>query len=241
MFKILKKVIIIGATSGIGKELAEWYLVNNCTVGITGRRQHLLDTLKDKYSDKVITAAFDVMGEDNLHHVQSLIDGLGGLDILIYNSGYGEPFEALNYETENVTTKTNVNGFLEIVNFAFNYFLQQGSGQIAVTSSIAALRGNSWTPAYSASKAYMSNYAEGLNIKAHKLKKDIIITDIKPGFIDTKMAKGTKRFWVAPPQKAAKQIYKAIKRRKRKVYITRRWWLIAQLMKIIPYSMYKRF
>jgi short-subunit dehydrogenase len=82
-------------------------------------------------------------------------------------------------------------GFVKMATVTFNYFLQQGHGQLAVLSSVAALRGNSWTPAYSASKAYVSNYAEGLNIKARKLHANIVITDIRPGFVKTKMAKGT--------------------------------------------------
>ena len=160
--------------------------------------------------------------------------------MLIYNAGFGDPSIELVPETERLTTLTNVNGFVEIVSHVFNYFVAQGYGQIALTSSLSALRGNSWTPAYSASKAYMSNYAEGLSIKARKLKKNIAITDIKAGFIDTKMAKANKQFWVAPVQKAAAQIIRAIERKKRIVYITKRWWLVAQIMKWLPYSIYKR-
>ena len=236
----MNKAIVVGASSGIGREIVCKYAEKGWKVGITGRRENLLKELKEKYPGQIITAAFDVMGNENIQHITTLIDQLGGLDLLIYNSGYGDPSSELNWEIENITTKTNVNGFVEIVSYTFNYFVRQGYGQIALTSSIAALRGNSWAPSYSASKAFMSNYAEGLNIKASKLKKNIVITDIKPGFINTKMAKGNGRFWVAPPAKAVKQIIKGIEARKRVVYITKRWWLIAQLMKIIPYSIYKR-
>ena len=180
------------------------------------------------------------MGNENIYHVDSLIQQLGGLDLLIYNAGYGEPSLELIPENERIITQTNVNGFVEIVNYVFIFFVAQGYGQIAATSSLSALRGNSWSPAYSASKAFMSNYAEGLNIKAKKLKKDIVVTDIKAGFIATKMAKANKQFWVAPVTKAAQQIAKAIEQKKRVVYVTRRWWLIAQLMRIIPYSLYRR-
>ncbi|MGZ3939900.1 MAG: hypothetical protein ACXVLT_15020, partial [Flavisolibacter sp.] len=100
--------------------------------------------------------------------------------------------------------------------------------------------GNSWAPAYSASKAFMSNYAEGLNIKARRLKKDIVVTDIRPGFINTKMANGNRQFWVVPKEKAAGQIIKTIKNKKRVAYISRRWWLVAQVMKWLPYSIYRR-
>lgn len=236
----IKRIIIIGASSGIGKEMALFYAAKGNLVGITGRRADLLQELKEFYPSNFYPSCFDVTGNDNRIHLQKLIDQMGGLDLLIYNAGFGDPSETLMEETEIATTKTNVNGFVEIAAFAFNYFVEQGCGQIALTSSIAALRGNSWTPAYSASKAFMSNYAEGLNMKAGKLKKEIVVTDLKPGFIKTKMAKGHGQFWVASPQKAARQILSAIKNKKRVAYITRRWWLIAQIMKILPYAVYKR-
>lgn len=235
-----KKIIIIGSSSGIGKELALTYARQGHLVGITGRRKNLLAEIKNEFPNNIITATFDVMGNENIYHVDSLIQQLGGLDLLIYNAGYGEPSLELIPENERIITQTNVNGFVEIVNYVFNFFVAQSYGQIAATSSLSALRGNSWSPAYSASKAFMSNYAEGLNIKAKKLKKDIVVTDIKAGFIATKMAKANKQFWVAPVTKAAQQIAKAIEQKKRVVYVTRRWWLIAQLMRIIPYSLYRR-
>ena len=179
---VRKKIIIVGASSGIGRELACKYAALNFKVGITGRRQNLLQELKDRYPEQILVSVFDVMGKDNQSRIQNLIDQLGGLDLLIFNSGYGEPSLELNWEHERTTIQTNVSGFAEIVQYAFNYFIEQGFGQIAITSSIAALRGNSWAPAYSASKAFMSNYAEGLNIKAIKMKKNIVVTDIRPGF-----------------------------------------------------------
>jgi short-subunit dehydrogenase len=237
---LTKKIIIIGSSSGIGKELALMYAKQGHLVAITGRRGNLLQEIKDQYPKNIITAVFDVMENENLYHLNSLIQQLSGLDLLIYNAGYGEPSLELIPENEKKITQTNVNGFVEIVNYVFNFFVVQGYGHIAATSSLSALRGNSWSPAYSASKAFMSNYAEGLNIKGRKLKKDIVVTDIKAGFIATKMAKAHKQFWVAPVKKAVQQIAKAIEQKKRVVYITKRWWLIAQLMRIIPYSLYRR-
>jgi short-subunit dehydrogenase len=165
---------------------------------------------------------------------------MGGMDLFIYNSGYGDTSEDLNWSIEKQTTDVNVNGLLALVHDAFVYFTQQGSGQIAVTSSVASIRGNSFAPAYSASKAFASRYCEGLNLKAHRLQKAIVVTDIRPGFVDTKMAKGNGRFWVASPQKAARQMVQAIARRRRKVYITRRWALIGWLMQWMPYFIYKK-
>jgi short-subunit dehydrogenase len=235
-----KKIIIVGASSGIGREIACKYVANGDKVGITGRRENLLNELREQYPDQVFVSCFDVMGNENLQKIRQLIGDLGGLDLLIYNSGYGHPSNELNLDIENTTTKINVNGFVEIVSYTFNYFVAQGHGQIAITSSVAAVRGNSWAPAYSASKAFMSNYAEGLNIKARRLQKDVVITDIRPGFINTKKGKGNGQFWVIPKEKAAEEIIKAIRRKKRVAYITKRWWLVAQMMRLLPFSIYRR-
>jgi short-subunit dehydrogenase len=235
-----KKIIIVGASSGIGKELAVLYAQAGCRLGITGRRAVLLDELKHNFPGQIETVVFDVMGTDNIMHLQQLIQKLDGIDLLIYNSGYGEVSNELDWQIDKTTVLTNVNGFVEIVNFIFNHFKQQGHGQIAATSSIASLAGNHFAPAYSASKAFMSNYMEGLYLKAKKMKLRITITDIQPGFVKTEMAKGPGRFWEAPAAKAARQIMHAIEAKKFRVYITKRWWLIAQLIKILPGWLYRR-
>ncbi len=236
----MKKAIIVGATSGIGRELARIYAGAGWLVGATGRRQDMLYTLQLEYPNNIITECFDVTSSDSMPHIESLIEKLEGLDLLIYNSGYGDVSETLDLELDRTTVNTNVNGFLEIVNFAFNYFAYQGHGQLATTSSLASIRGNSYAPAYSASKAFQSVYFEGLHMKSRKLNANVFVTDIQPGFVDTKMAKGNNKFWMASPQKAAKQIFEAIDRRKWRVYVTQRWWLVAKMMKWMPDFIYHR-
>jgi short-subunit dehydrogenase len=236
----MKKVIIIGATSGIGRELAKLYAQNNWLVGITGRRKELLDSLQEAYPNNIVRECFDVTKDNNIEHMQFLLQQLGGLDLLIYNSGIGEPSKTLDLTIDINTAKTNVLGFIEIVNFAFNYFEKEGKGHIAATSSIASIRGNSLAPAYSASKAFMSNYMEGLYIRASKIKLPIYTTDIQPGFVKASMAKSEAMFWVAPVEKAASQIFTAIQNKKRRAYITRRWWLIAKILKWLPISIYRK-
>ena len=107
-------------------------------------------------------------------------------------------------------------------------------------SSLAALRGGRESPAYNASKAFESNYLEGLRQKIRKLGLPITITDIKPGFVKTAMAKGDGIFWAADADKAAIQIYDAIKRRKTSTYVTRRWRLVAWVIKLLPGFVYER-
>ncbi len=237
----IKKVIIIGATSGIGRQLAKIYAANDWLVGATGRRKELLQSLQQEYPNNIMFECFDVTANENIDSIKNLTQQLGGLDLLIYNSGYGEPSATVNWAIDEKTILINVNGFAEITNFAFNYFVLEGKGHIACTSSIAGIRGNSFAPAYSASKAFMSTYMEGLYIKAAKLKLPIYLTDIQPGFIQTKMAKGNGQFWVAPVEKACLQMYTAIQHKKRKAYITKRWWLVAKLMQVLPVGIYKKF
>jgi short-subunit dehydrogenase len=234
------KIIIIGASSGMGKALAGLYLEEGHSVGITGRRQQLLHDIAEAWPGKCFAEVFDVTANENIPHLQRLIEVMGGVDVLIYSTGFGKPSNDLDEAMEISTTRTNVNGFVEIAAFAFNYFVRRDGGQIAVISSVAGVRGGHHTPAYHASKAFVSNYAEGLNLKAAKLAKHITVTDIRPGFVNTHLAKGQGQFWVADVQKAAQQIRRAIKARKRVAYVTKRWRYIAWLFKRLPFAIYKK-
>jgi len=236
----IRKIIIVGATSGIGRKMAELYAASGNIVGITGRRKELLDEIENMFPGKIKTERFDVTGNENIEKLTALIQKIGGLDILVYSSGIGELSKGLDWEIDELTVNTNVKGFIEIANWGFNYFLKQGDGRMVVISSIAANRGNSWAPAYSASKAFQSNYFEALAIKVNKMKKSIGITCVEPGFVDTKMAKGNKRFWLVPLEKAARQIINAIEKKKQKVYVSKRWWLVARLMRLVPFWLYKK-
>jgi short-subunit dehydrogenase len=236
----MKKIIIIGATSGIGRELARIYASEGHLVGVTGRRQELLYTLQLDFPNQIVTQCYDAAADDNIVHLESLIAKIGGMDILVYNAGYGEPSEGIDRQIDQTTMNTNVKGFLESMDFGFNYFLKNGQGHLVTTSSVASIRGNGFAPAYSASKAFQSIYFEGLYMKLRKKNLPIFVTDVLPGFVDTKMAKATKKFWVSSPQKAAKQIHEAIEKKKRRVYITRRWRLVGILMKWMPDFVYHR-
>ena len=235
-----KKIVIVGATSGIGRKMAELYIEKGNKVGITGRRSELLEEIKRQSAQRIDYERFDVTKPGIKAHLDSLVSKLGGLDILVISAGGGDISKDLDWQIDKMTIDTNVNGFAEIANWGFNYFIKQGHGSLATISSIASLRGNSWAPAYSASKAFQSNYFEGLAIKAKRLKKDISITCIEPGFVDTHMAKSSKKIWVMPVEKAAKRIITAIEKKKRRSHLSTRWWLLAKLLKSLPYWLFRR-
>jgi short-subunit dehydrogenase len=236
-----KKAIIIGASSGIGRELARILTKNKYIVGITGRREHLLRELQNENPGQYIFKAFDIRDlSKTAKNLGELIKELGGLDLFVISSGIGYINPELDAEPEFQTIDTNITAFTDLVTFAFRYFRNHKGGHLVGITSIGALRGNKSAPAYNASKAYQSNYLEGLRQKAKSSEIPIFVTDIKPGFVATDMAKGDRLFWVASPEKAAQQIYRAIRHKKRKAYITKRWRLFAVLLKIFPGWLYEK-
>ena len=151
------------------------------------------------------------------------------MDILIFCSGIGELNPELDYLLEKPTLLTNVIGFTNVVDWAFHFFQKQEWGHLIVISSVGGMRGEGIAPAYNASKAYQINYTEGLRKKTAKLPYPIYITDVRPGFVDTAMAKGEGLFWITPLDKAVQQIYRAILRRRKVAYVSKRWKYVALL------------
>ncbi|MDD3148228.1 MAG: SDR family NAD(P)-dependent oxidoreductase [Candidatus Riflebacteria bacterium] len=227
--------IIIGATSGIGKAMAELLIRNGYRVGVTGRRTELLDEIQKQHGANMVCRQMDVdCPETASQGLESLIRDLGDVDLIVVSAGTGVINPELAWEPEATTIATNVTGFAAMATTALKYFLKRGKGHLVGISSVAALRGSSDAPAYNASKAFVCNYLEGLRIKAMKSGKPIFVTDILPGFVATRMAQGEGLFWIATPEKAALQIFAAIRARRRRAFITRRWRLIAFLLRFMP-------
>jgi short-subunit dehydrogenase len=237
----MMKAIVLGASSGIGYELGKILYRNNYTVGAAARRMHMLERLRNETGPDLRIEKIDISEVSSAENsLKKMIEDVDGLDLLVVSAGTGFINEELDWVQEHDTIKTNVTGFTAIADFAIKYFIKKGSGHLVGISSIAALRGGRQAPAYNASKAFQSNYLEGLRQKVRKLGLPITITDIKPGFVKTAMAKGDNVFWATEADTAAMQIFKAIQRKKSNVYITRRWRLIAWLIKALPQFLYER-
>ena len=234
--------IVFGGTSGIGKELSKKLLLDGYKVVITGRSIDLLYELKAQYPDKVKVRQNDVQDIKQTEAIfNEIADELGTVDIIIHCSGIGYENPNLEWNKEYDTLKTNVVGATKIYDLAFLLFKKQGFGHLVGISSIASLRGNRESPAYFASKAFQVNYLESLYFKAREIKGGKVhITDVRPGFVDTKMALGDGIFWMSSLDKASNQIYSAIKSKKRRVYISKRWNLIAWVLKIVPSWLMKK-
>ena len=152
----------------------------------------------------------------------------------------GEINATLDFLVERPTIYTNVVGWTFVIDTLYHIFEQQGYGHLVAITSVGGLRGEPMAPAYSATKAYQINYMEALRKKAYKSGCHITITDIRPGLVDTAMAKGEGLFWVMPVEKVASQITSAIYRKKSKAYVTKRWHLLAVINRNLPFTLYKR-
>jgi len=236
----MKKAIILGASSGIGKRLALLLAENNYQVGIVGRRLHLLSEIEKSKPTHFIVKQLNLTSNKNKAVLEALVSELGGLDLLVISSGTGYLNEALVFKYEKKTIELNVLAFTEVADWAFHFFERQQHGHLLAISSVAGLRGSKIAPAYNASKSFQINYLEGLRQKAKALKLPLTVSDIRPGFVDTAMAKGEGQFWVSSPEKAAKQIFSAIKKRKKIAYISRRWYVIALIIRLLPNWLYER-
>lgn len=227
-------ILIFGATSGIGKELARLYVADKHHVIITGRRIEKLQEIQTEQPNSYTIKQHDVTDYIATEILfKEVIAQHKTIDVVIYSSGVGEANYKLDWEKEVPTLETNIMGAVRVFTEAYPLFRKQGYGHLVSISSVAGVRGNRHIPAYFASKAFQNNYLESLWLKGKRSKANISVTDIIPGFVDTEMAKGT-TFWMASTEKATKQIYKAIKKKKKRAYITKRWRLVAFMMRIMP-------
>ena len=173
-----RKAIVMGASSGIGLEVARLLKAQGWNVGVAARRLDRLQEFEAK-------ACIDVTTEDAAQQLLSLADQLGGMDLYFHASGIGHQNRQLIEEIELSTMQTNAVGFTRMVGAAFRYMAQHGGGQIAVISSIAGTKGLGPAPAYSATKALQNTYIEALQQLANARKLNIRFTDFRPGFVAT--------------------------------------------------------
>lgn len=236
-----KRAIIIGATSGIGQEVAKVLLLQGWKIGVAGRRQVALNVFHTISPDSIEIEALDVTQNDAPEKLQNLIDKTGGMDLFLLSSGIGFQNMELKSEIELSTVRTNVEGFTRMVDAAFNYFRQQGSGHLAVISSIAGTKGLGVAPAYSATKRFQNIYIDALEQLAYLHKLNIHFSDIRPGFVDTNLLGDGKHYpLLMKTEKVGKQIVKALSRKQRIVIIDWRYTIIVFFWQMIPRWLWKQ-
>ncbi len=145
-----KKALVMGASSGIGAQVARILLERGWTVGVAARRQEPLQALRQEFPHAVHTRHIDVTEQDAPRELTALIEEMGGIDLYFHASGVGKQNPELDPETEMHTAATNADGFMRMVICAYRYMAAHGGGHIAVISSIAGTKGLGPAPAYSA-------------------------------------------------------------------------------------------
>lgn len=234
-----RTAVIIGASSGIGEALAHELNRAGWRLGLLARRLDRLEAIRETLAPETIVRSLDVGQPDAAATFERVIEELGGVDLAIISAGTGHN-GALHWEQDIDTVTVNVVGFMAVAQVAMRHFLRRGSGHLVGISSIAALRGNR-AAAYAASKAFQSVYLDGLRDLARHSGHPIVVTEVQPGGVDTAMLKPDRplpgmvtRLFVASPEKAARQILRAVQNRKKHAYITRRYAPIAFILRLLP-------
>ena len=234
------RIIIIGATSGIGREVAKFYIAQGWQVGVAGRRAEELESLRKEAPEQVSSEVLDVTLEDAPYRLQSLIDKVGGMDLFLLSSGIGKQNPTLTPDIELKTAATNVEGFIRLTTAAYHYFEKQGYGHLAAISSIAGVKGLGIAPAYSATKRFQNTYLDALDQLSRMNGLNIRFTDIRPGFVATPLLKDDNYPLLMKAPQVATSIVKAISKKKRIVVIDWRYRILVFFWKLIPHWIWVR-
>ena len=232
-------VIIVGASSGIGEALARRFAESGYEVGMTARRLERLQSIGDELPTRTYVAGMDVTETETARDTfEDLVDSMEGVDIVVVSAGIAPANKDLEWEIEEDTIETNVSGFVALATAAVNVFEEQGHGHLVGISSVSAHVGLKEVPAYSASKAFVSRYLEALRFRTKVRDADVTVTTIEPGYVDTKLSLGG--LWETTPEVAAGQIFDAVEKGRKRVYVTRRWRLVVWLMTLFPEAIKRR-
>ena len=240
----MKRAIVIGASSGIGREVARLLISEGWTVGVAARREAMLQDL-----GAAATACIDVTAEEATRRLRQLIADVGGMDLFFYASGIGHQNRQLREDIEISTMQTNGLGFTRMIGEAYRYFAerqeQDGTkewGHIAAITSIAGTKGLGPAPAYSATKSMQNVYLQALEQQAHQRGLRIRFTDIRPGFVDTALLKGDFHYpMMLQPKNVAREIVSAIKAHNHIRVIDWRYRLLTAFWRRIPRCLWRHF
>lgn len=236
----MQKVIIIGASSGLGKEVAKLLIADGYTLGLAARRTQPLEELKALAPERVMVHAIDVTSDDAPQELEHLIYMVGGIDLFVYTAGVGFQNMELEPDIELKTVNTNALGFTRMIGAAYRYMAEHGGGHIAAISSIAGTKGLGAAPSYSATKAMQNTYLQALEQQAHMRNLNITFTDLRPGFVATPLLGDNPQYpMLLKTERVAKEIVTAIKHHRHVWVIDWRWRIATALWRLIPRCLWR--
>lgn len=243
-----QKALVIGASSGIGREIVKELATRGYDVGLASRRIERLKEVQNdikKLSPNSTTWAkqLDVTDNNAIKNLEDFINEMGGLDLIVISiTSFPDTRGKAPQEVDQKCIDVELLGFWKMANCALEYFKKQGTGHVVGISSVDALRGNPYCPMYSAAKAFISRYLEGIRNQLHQEKLDAIyITDVLPGYVQTEGFDASNvpgAYWISTARDAALQIVDAIDTKQKQVFISHRWWLVGWLMNHLPDWLY---
>lgn len=240
----MKRIVIVGASSGLGRRIAGDFAARGWRVGVAARREAPLLEIQARFPGLVEHEVLDVTADDAPRRLEALIERLGGMDVFLLAAGVGHQNPDLEPQIDLSTVDVNCRGFVNMVDSAYRYFrsLPAGSGcrpQIAVITSVAGTKGLGMAASYSASKRFGSCYLTALEQLAHIEGLKVSFTDIRPGFIRTPLLSPDKKYpMLMTVDHAAPLIERAILRRKRIAIIDWRWRLLVGVWRMIPHRLW---
>ena len=236
-----KIAVIVGASSGIGREVAKLLLADGWRIGVAARREQQLQELKATAPERVETMTIDVTMPDAGERLLSLIERLGGMNLYFHASGIGKQNRTLEASIELQTIETNAVGFTRMIGTAYRFFAEKGEGHIAAITSIAGTKGLGPAPAYSATKALQATYLQSLEQQANQRGLKICFTDIRPGFVDTALLNDNFPYpMLMKPEKVARDIVRSIYRRRHVRVIDWRYRILTFFWKLLPNCLWRR-
>jgi short-subunit dehydrogenase len=243
-----KRVWIVGASTGIGKALAEALLASGAYVALSARNADALQEIAAPHGNKALALPLDVMSRDQQYSAwDAFIREHNKPDLIIYCAGYYKAMRADNFELQEMLKHDDVNyrGALITLSAALPTFIKQRSGHIAFISSVAGFRGLPNSLAYGPTKAALINLAEALylDLKPHNVGVHVI----NPGFVETPLTaqNNFKMPALITPQEAAAEILRGLEKGEFEIHFPKRFTRVLKLMRHLPYTLYfsmtKRF
>ena len=234
----MKRIVIIGASSGLGQRMARDFARVGCRVAVAARREEPLKALRDEFPDRVVYKVIDVRDTQAVKDFYDLIELNGGMDYLVYAAGTGFRDPGPDDEKTAAIIDTNCTGMARITAATYRYYKETANvtpGHIAVITSVAGDGPLGIAAAYSASKAFQQRFITALEQLAYRQQVNVRFTDLRPGFVDTPLLDAAVKYpMMLSVAKAAPLMEEAILRGHRVAYIDSRWGIVSALWRLIP-------
>ena len=235
-----KKIWITGASSGIGKAVAEKFAKEGWKVAVSARRKELLDELAK--NENISSFPLDVTDRSQINNTfKNILNEFGELDICLFSSGTYEPKDEQNIDPDKIKNVINVNflGVIDCVKAVEDFFKNKQSGHISIVSSIAGYRGLPNSSGYGPSKAALTNFSESIyfDFKKYKVKVSVV----SPGFIKTPLTDKNEfpMPFLRSPEFAAEKIYNGLMNSNSfEIDFPKQLTFTLKFLRILPYRIY---